>query len=198
MLSIWKVPFVNKVPARIISVGQFSEMKFVSDLKLQDHKAYFLLYRKYGPSLYGIIRKKIKCPVISEDALQEAFIKISRNINSYDPEKGRFYTWLARIAKNAAIDQLRCRSARQSCKYDEIDQKIDQIPEHLNCIFDVDTIGLKDLIKTLDPIHQAILDLVYYKGYTHNEAAEELKIPIGTLKTRWRYSMISLRHFFNV
>jgi RNA polymerase sigma-70 factor (ECF subfamily) len=57
--------------------------------------------------------------------------------------------------------------------------------------------GVKDLVSTLKPEQQSILDLVYFKGYTHVEAAEELGIPLGTIKTRLRMAIVELRKNFN-
>jgi RNA polymerase sigma factor (sigma-70 family) len=58
-------------------------------------------------------------------------------------------------------------------------------------------VGVKDLVQTLKPDQQSIIDLVYFKGYTHVEAAEELGIPLGTIKTRLRMGIQELRKHFN-
>ena len=60
-----------------------------------------------------------------------------------------------------------------------------------------ETIGVREMVMSLKPEHKAIVDLVYYRGFTHAEAAEELNIPIGTLKTRMRMAVNHLRKFFN-
>lgn len=196
--SLWTIPFLKKGPAKIIYVGVLLETQLISGLKLRDQKSYSLLYKRYAPALLGIIRRRIKCPVQAEDILQEVFIKISKNIDTYDPSKGKLFTWLARITNNTTLDQVRSRYSRDSCQTDDIDDKICSISVYHHYSLPTDSIGIKDLINTLDPLQRSIIDLVYYKGYTQIEAAEMLQIPLGTLKTRWRYSMISLRHLFNL
>ena len=58
-------------------------------------------------------------------------------------------------------------------------------------------LGVKDLVEKLKPEQKVILDLIYFKGYTHLEAADELSIPLGTIKTRLRMAIIQLRKYFN-
>ncbi|MCP5893875.1 sigma-70 family RNA polymerase sigma factor, partial [Klebsiella pneumoniae] len=79
-------------------------------------KAFTLLYDMYSKSLYGIIFNLLKDKEESEDVLQEVFVKIWKNIDSYNDSKGRFFTWILNIARNSSIDRLRSKSHNNSLK----------------------------------------------------------------------------------
>ncbi|HKK37902.1 MAG TPA: sigma-70 family RNA polymerase sigma factor, partial [Cryomorphaceae bacterium] len=72
-----------------------------------DVKAMNLLYDNYSDALYGIILRMVGDEAIASDVLQESFVKIWKNSLSYDPAKGRLFTWLVRIVKNKSIDAIR-------------------------------------------------------------------------------------------
>ena len=74
---------------------------------------------------------------------------------------------------------------------------VDFIDEQKKVTFNADTLGLKDLVTNLKPDFKNVLDMVYFKGYTHVEAAEELNLPLGTVKTRVRMAILELRKKFN-
>lgn len=175
----------------------FKEDELVRSLQSGNIKAFSHLYNNYAPALLGIISRIVNCKESSEDALQETFIKISRYISFYDPNKSRLFTWMAKLAKNTAIDQVRSRGYKDSNKCDDLDEIVETIEYYHNASYNPDTIGIKQLIHVLTPIQKQILDLVYFQGYTHTEAAEELGMPVGTIKTRIRNAILTLRQYFN-
>ncbi|WP_255504500.1 sigma-70 family RNA polymerase sigma factor [Mesonia sp. HuA40] len=67
----------------------------------------------YAQSLFGVIENIIKNKAQSEDVLQEVMVKIWRNLPQYDPEKGRFFTWIVNIARNSAIDKYRSKAYKK-------------------------------------------------------------------------------------
>ena len=107
------------------------------------------------------------------------------------------YTWFVNIARNLAIDKIRSKDFKNSNKNQDVDDSVTLIDSVNNTKYNPDVLGLKDLIKELKPEHQTILDLIYFKGFTHVEVAEELNIPLGTVKTRLRMGIITLRKYFN-
>ena len=173
------------------------EKELILALKSGNLKAFSNLYHNYAPALLGIISRIVNCRESSEDVLQETFIKISRSISSYDPDKSRLFTWMAKLAKNTAIDQLRSRGHRDRNKCDDLNEIVEKVDHRHNASYNPDTIGIKQLTHVLTPAQKQILDLVYFQGYTHTEAAEELGIPVGTIKTRIRNAILTLRQYFN-
>ena len=129
---------------------------------------------------------------MAEDVLQETFLKIWENIASYDPAKGKFYTWAYRIAKNSALNAVR--------KSNMLIQN-----EDLSVVKDIseteDKVDLKTLngaLGKLEPHHQEAISLVYFRGYTHREANEEMGVPLGTFKSYIRQAIQLLRESYKV
>jgi RNA polymerase sigma-70 factor (ECF subfamily) len=94
------------------------------------------------------------------------------------------------VARNTAIDYLRSKRYKESIQTDELDV-YSAVTERVTTA--VDHIGLKDVLATLKPEQQEVLDLLYFNGLTQEQAAEELGIPLGTVKTRARTAIQVLR-----
>jgi len=155
------------------------------------------LYDMYSSSLYGVISRIITDTAVAEDVLQETFVKIWHSFASYSTEKGRLFTWMVNIARNLAIDKLRSKDFKNQNKNQELEINVTFIDEQRNTVYKPELLGVKELVQTLKPEQKLILELVYFKGYTHVEAADELGIPLGTIKTRLRMAIQELRKHFN-
>ncbi|HBK82515.1 MAG TPA: RNA polymerase subunit sigma-70, partial [Flavobacterium sp.] len=90
--------------------------ELLKKLLKKDDQSFALLYDNYSKSLYGVIFNLMKNIEESEDVLQEVFIKIWKNIDSYNESKGRLYTWMLNIARNTSIDKLRSKNYNNSQK----------------------------------------------------------------------------------
>ena len=174
-----------------------SEEQLIQSLRNKEKIAIETLYDKYSGSLFHVIQKIVLSQEIAEDVLQEVFVKIWHSFHSFDESKGRLYTWFVNIARNLAIDKIRSKDFKNTSKNQDVEDSVNLIDSANNTRFNPEILGLKDLIKELKPEHQTILELVYFKGYTHVEVSEELNIPLGTVKTRLRMSIIILRKYFN-
>ncbi len=181
-------------PTKKISL---SEEELVSKLKSQDTIAIQALYDMYSGALLGVISRIIQQTEVAEDLLQETFIKIWNSADSYDSSKGRLFTWMMNIARNLSIDKLRSKDFKNSSKNQDIENNVDFIDTQKEITFNADLLGLKDMVTALKPEYNNVLDMVYFKGYTHVEAAEELNLPLGTVKTRIRMAIMELRKHFN-
>ncbi|MFI5158668.1 MAG: RNA polymerase sigma factor [Sphingobacteriales bacterium] len=174
-----------------------SEEELVLALRRREKIAVEALYDMYSSSLYGVISRIISDTAVAEDILQETFVKIWHSFTSYSTEKGRLFTWMVNIARNLAIDKLRSKDFKNQSKNQELEINVTFIDEQSNTVYKPELLGIKDLVKTLKPEQKLILELVYFKGYTHVEAADELGIPLGTIKTRLRMAIQQLRKHFN-
>lgn len=183
-------------PHKRIDRQSEAEKQLVDQLKAGETKGIEKLYKLYSASLYGIIMKVAKNEDMAQDILQESFVKIWKSVNQYDEGKGKLFTWMARLCRNTAIDHLRSRGELNSSRNEELDNVIAEVNHEYQSSFNPETIDLKKLIKMLSPMQMKILDLVYFEGYTQVEAAEKLAIPVGTIKTRIRNAIITLRSFY--
>ncbi len=166
-------------------------------LAKKDDRSFTLLYDNYAKSLYGIIFNLIKDKEEAEDVLQEVFIKIWKNIDTYNTSKGRLYTWMLNIARNSSIDKLRSKNFNNSQKNLSADNFVNVLDDNSKTINKIDAIGIKEFIKKLKPKCIQLIDLLFFKGYTQQEASEELEIPLGTVTTQNRNCMNELRLMIN-
>ena len=167
-------------------------------LQKKDDRSFTLLYDNYSKSLYGIIFNLVKDKEESEDVLQEVFVKIWKNIDTYNTSKGRLYTWMLNIARNTSIDKLRSKNFNNSQKNLSSDNFVHLFEDSNKVVNKIDAIGIQEFVKKLKPKCIQIIDLLFFKGYTQQEASEELEIPLGTVKTQNRMCMNDLRKFLNV
>ena len=101
------------------------------------------------------------------------------------------------VARNQALDKLRSKAENNSSKNQSIDTVVHIVDNADSYKSNIDIIGIKEITEKLDPEHRAIIELLYFKGYTQAEAADKLQIPLGTIKTRARMAIIKLRQYFN-
>ena len=164
-----------------------ADIFLIERLKNGDKNALFPLYDKYSGALFGVIVRMCRDKELAEDLLQESFIRIWEKIDTYAPGKGKFYTWAYRISRNTTLNHLRKSSfliqEEELSVYKDIE---DEMPEE-------DYEQLNGLIKKLEPHHQKAINLVYFKGYTHQEAHQIMKVPLGTFKSYIRQALLQLR-----
>ena len=167
-------------------------------LKSQSREAFNYLYRQYSPVIYGVIYKVINDEQTSQDVLQDVFVKIWNNVGQYDAQKGRLYTWMINIARNAAIDKLRSKGEIMRSKIHTGENVVDNLGQNLKTEQATDTIGLRKMVSGLKPEFESIISLAYFNGYTMDEISKTLGIPLGTVKTRMRSAIQQLREIYSV
>ena len=169
----------------------YNENDLVLLLKSRDSKAFSYLYDNYSASLYGAIAGIIPDSDAAPDILQEVFVKIWRNIKSYDATKGRLYTWMLNITRNHTIDKTRSKDFNYRAKTTELSENVYNNKPGLDV--KMDDVGLKKTLGNLPEENRKLLELAYYQGYTQEEISKMLNIPLGTVKTRLRATIIQLR-----
>ncbi len=171
---------------------QYTEEQLVQLLRSKSQEAFDVLYDNYSPALYGIILKIVPLEEAAQDVLQESFIKIWKNFANYDRSKGTLFTWMLNVSRNTAIDHNRSKHVKYQIRMnDDVVNTIEQRGTSTNT---TDHIGLKEVVEALKPEHRQIIELLYFKGYTQDEASKELELPLGTLKTRARAAIMTLRN----
>ena len=173
------------------TVQTYAEPELVHLLRQKEETAFRYLYDHYAGALNGVILQIIPDQALASDVLQEVFLNIWRRIDSYDAAKGRLFTWMLNIARNAAIDMTRSKAYQNNQKNRELDSNVHIGTEGSNP--SLDHIGLSKVIGQLKEEHRVLIDLAYLKGYTHEEIAKLQEIPLGTVKTRIRAALLQLR-----
>ncbi|GGD26031.1 RNA polymerase sigma factor [Flavobacterium orientale] len=164
----------------------------------KEEGAFTILYDMYSKSLFGVISNLIKDREEAEDVLQDVFVKIWKNIDTYAENKGRFYTWIVNIARNTAIDKLRSKGFNNSQKNLSADNFVHLLEDSSRMTNRIDAIGIQEFVKKLKPKCIKLIDLLFFKGYTQQEASDELEIPLGTVKTQNRNCITDLRNLLQV
>ncbi|WP_243651017.1 RNA polymerase sigma factor [Hymenobacter gummosus] len=162
-----------------------AEEQLVARLRAQDEAAMTEFYDRYSAALYGVILRIVRREEEAEDVLQEGMVKIWHSFQSYDPSKGRLFTWVLNVCRNLAIDKIRSRQYRVSSHSQPLDESPAEYQPAVDS-FRPEHIGLQELTRQLNPDQKQIVDLLYFEGYTQSEVAEELNLPLGTVKTRAR------------
>ncbi|MEM9888344.1 MAG: sigma-70 family RNA polymerase sigma factor [Bacteroidota bacterium] len=167
-------------------------------LQQKDKRAIPYLYDHYSAALYGMLVRLLQDEALAQDVLQEAFIKFWKNGHRYDSKKGTLFTWLSSITRNTALNTLQSKAHRNTQK----NQSMETLVHHsrnstLIQQTNVNKIGLKGLVSTLEEKYRIIIDLAYFQGYTQKEIEEHLNIPLGTVKSRLRIALRELRTLFD-
>lgn len=160
----------------------------IERLKNKEESALASLYDKYAPALYGVILRVCKDEQESQNILQDTFLTIWEKSHQYNSKKGKFYTWSYRIAKNKALNFL--RSENKLIQTDDFSvYNLEEEP----LTQEQDYLKLKGSLKQLETHHQKALELVYFKGLTHNEAHKEMNVPLGTFKSYIKQALKKLQ-----
>jgi RNA polymerase sigma factor (sigma-70 family) len=173
----------------------YNEQELIHLLKERDNQAFSYLYDNYSGALYTIILQIVKGNELASDVLQEVFVNIWRKIESYDASKGRLFTWMLNIARNASIDTIRSKSFQNAQKNQELADNVNTSMANQVTQLNIDNIGLRKVLLKLKPEIRTLVELAYFKGYTHEEIAELEGIPLGTVKTRIRNALLQLREY---
>jgi RNA polymerase sigma-70 factor (ECF subfamily) len=168
-----------------------SEERVVCLLKSRDKKGFDLLYQFYSGCLYNIALKIVRSREIAEDVLQDSFVKIWKNIDSYDSSKGSLFTFILNVTRNTAIDRTRSLAYKYETQAVLFNTMLVDSRDYFQQ--KTDYLGMDKCIAQLTPQHQDLIKYVYFEGYTHDEAAKVLEIPLGTAKSRLKAAVDKLK-----
>ena len=160
-----------------------------------DRSAGERLYDRYSSRIYGLGLVMLGNEAAAEDLVQDAFVKLLRSAERFDPARGSLDTWVLLVARSLALDALRrrvleARMLEATRPTDEFDQEPgpDQVAETH------DLVGkARAAMAGLSDGQRAALQLAYFGGKTSAEVAELEGIPLGTAKTRIRSALLKLR-----
>lgn len=167
--------------------------ELVEKFKQKNEKAFETLYNMYSDSMHGVIYNIVRDHDIVQEVMQDVFIKAWHKSDTYSNKKGRFFTWILNIARNAAIDKTRSKNFKKSKQNLDVDFFVDIIETSDSLDNSTDAIGIKKFVTKLAEKCKKVIELLYFKGYTQSEASEALDMPIGTIKTRNRNCIKELR-----
>jgi RNA polymerase sigma-70 factor (ECF subfamily) len=169
----------------------------VSKLAAGDEDALASLYDSTNRIVYGLALRILGEPSSAEDVTMEVYMQVWRTAGSYDPLRGTVLSWLATLARSRALDSLRSRKARRADLEENVDDVVnlrDSRPSpELASVKDGWSRIVQKAMAQLSPDQREAIELAYFSGLTHAEAAIQTGLPLGTVKTRIRLGMLHLR-----
>ena len=152
------------------------------------------LYDRYSPVVYAVALRVLRDTGAAEDVLQDVFMQLWRNPGAFDSSRGSLGAWLAVIARNRAIDALRKRRPEHDIEDVVLSVEPDMASE-------TDRARVREKVRGalegMPDAQRKALELAYYEGLTHSEIAAKTGEPLGTIKTRIRAGMVTLRKAFS-
>lgn len=148
------------------------------------------LFDRYGGLVYSVGVRVLRDSSRAEDLLQDVFFQLWRNPGSFQSSRGSLGAWLLVVTRNRAIDMLRRRRPMESVDDYPISSK-----ENLASEVERSTMmqKVRTVLTSLPPEQRNTLELAYFEGLTQTEISERTGDPLGTVKTRIRLALMSLR-----
>jgi RNA polymerase sigma-70 factor, ECF subfamily len=157
-----------------------------------DRAAFRLLYDRWGNRLYGIALRITRQPALAADATQDAFVQIWQQAHQFDPDRGAPEAWFIGIVRYRALDIVRRRS-REVPGY-EPEERQDETPDALTrLVSTAEGAALHRCLQQLEEVRRRLVVLAFVDGLSHSELAQQMGVPLGTVKSWIRRSLISLR-----
>lgn len=159
-------------------------------VRAKDQKAMGEIFDQYATMVYSVALRVLKDPAQAEDVMQDIFLQVWNNPDRFAQGRGSLGAWLAVVARNRSIDVLRQRRPTEPC--DEV-----VLPAVKNLASEVERntmmAKVRGALKNLPQEQQKSLELAFFEGLTHSEIAARTGDPLGTVKTRIRSALASLR-----
>ncbi|HEV2619794.1 MAG TPA: sigma-70 family RNA polymerase sigma factor [Acidobacteriaceae bacterium] len=169
------------------------DASLLAQVQSGDGHAMGSLYDRYHRLVYSVALRVLRDPAAAEDVLQEVFMQIWRNPDSFVPARGSLGGWLAIVARNRSIDTLRRK--RPTTDIDDV-----PLASPGNLADEAERNSLMELARTtiqmLPREQRKTLEMAFFDGLTHSEIAEMTGDPLGTVKTRIRSGLLTLRKAF--
>ena len=168
-------------------------------VKAGDAAAFALLYDRHSRAAYGLAYRILGEATAAEDVVQEAFLTVWRQAATYSPERGTVRAWLLAIVHHRAIDHVRRRSYREERQQalDAVVDPPDSADTWEQARQSVEGQHVREALEHLPPDQRRSITLAYFGGYTHDEIARLLGVPLGTVKGRLRIGLQKMRGYLD-
>ncbi len=167
-----------------------ADAELLRRISQRDEAAMATLFDRYARIVYSIALRVLHDPSEAEDVMQEVLMQIWRGASSFVVGRGSLAGWLAVVARNRAIDVLRRRHPSDSVDEVVLPASIDLAAEaERNTLIE----KLRIIMQELPIEQQKSVELAFFEGLSHSEIAEKTGDPLGTVKTRIRLALISIR-----
>jgi RNA polymerase sigma-70 factor, ECF subfamily len=175
-------------PTPLANPTERGDIDLIERVCQRDQGALALLYERYGHAVYSMALYVVGDTASAEEITQDVFMRLWHRAAEWDVRRAKLSTWLLTIARNAAIDRLRKEKRRPACtEFDNVFNLLTVEPS---------TSHLGILLQQLPKEQQEVIYLSFFGGMSQREIAEDLAIPLGTIKTRMRLGLEKLRKWW--
>jgi len=162
----------------------------------RDREAFLALFARYAPSAKGLAYRLIRDAFLAEEIVQEAFLAVWRDPEGYRENRGTFRSWLMSTVHHRAVDTVRREEAqrrrgRRAPEPAETTDPADSVAHEVDLIRERERV--RAALEDLPPDQRRVLEMMYFEGKTQSNVAEELELPLGTVKSRTLLGMRRLR-----
>ncbi|QCD54987.1 RNA polymerase subunit sigma [Streptomyces hawaiiensis] len=160
-----------------------------------DQQAFEELYGLVSAPVFGLVRRVVRDPAQSEEVAQEVLLELWRSAAKFDPGRGSAMSWILTLAHRRAVDRVRSaraageREQREALRANQ--PAFDQVTEEVEAGLEREWV--RRCLDRLTDLQRQSVTLAYYEGYTYREVAEQLSLPLGTVKTRMRDGLTRMR-----
>ncbi|MFC5268383.1 ECF RNA polymerase sigma factor SigK [Kribbella qitaiheensis] len=165
-----------------------------------DSAAFAQLYDLMAPRVYGLIRRVLRNPALSEEVTQEVMVEVWRTATRYDASRGSLTSWILTMAHRRAIDRVRSEQSstdrEQAVAAASSTTEYDEVSETVTTNLEVEQV--RHCLSSLTELQRESVTLAYYGGYSYREVAELLDAKLATIKARMRDGLIRLRDCLGV
>jgi RNA polymerase sigma-70 factor (ECF subfamily) len=162
-----------------------------------DRAAFGAIYKRHAPRLLALVRQIVGDPAEAEDVLHDAFLEAWRRASDYSPERGSVAAWLTVRARSRALDRRRAPARRDMALASSgIEDVVLGEAERHTAAHLAEQARLRSALAAMAPEERQVLVLGYFAGLSSREIADEVCIPVGTVKSRVRSALVKLRAWF--
>lgn len=190
---------VPHTPTHIVS-GATDDVSLVAAMARVDERAAGVLYERHGGVMYGLALRMVADTADAEEVVLDAFAQAWKDADRFDVSRGSVIGWLTTIVRTRALDTIRSRGRRAKL-VDNAAQQLDEpaamgerMPPTDHAVEHGERASaVGSALQELPEVQRRAIELAFYEGLTHQEVAERLREPLGTVKTRIRLGMLKLR-----
>lgn len=165
-----------------------------------DREAYGVVFDRMSGPVYGLARRVLRDASQSEEVAQEVLLAVWTTAARFDESRGSGTAWIMMMAHRRAVDRVRSEQSAADRHHRfgsrEIEPEYDSVAEAVEMTLDREAV--RHCLEALTEIQRQSVTLAYYQGLSYREVSEQLKLPLGTVKTRMRDGLIRMRDCLGV